>query len=70
MAKPAGYPASSESTSARLVCPLCGHDLVRVPRRLLDRLFSLFAPAHRYRCRMHDCQWEGTIRVAAPDPTR
>ncbi len=70
MATPAAYPASLDGIGDRPACPRCGADLVRVRRRLVDRLLSLFAPVHRYRCRQHDCQWEGTIRVAAPDPRR
>ena len=70
MSTPAAYSAGAEGGGARLVCPHCGYDLLRVRRRLLDRLLSLFAPTHRYRCRNHECQWEGTIRVAATDPPR
>lgn len=55
---------------ARLVCPQCGDDLVRVERRLLDRLFSLVVPLQRYRCRLHDCQWEGTFPARKNGPTR
>ncbi len=70
METPAGYPAGSDGTSVRLACPRCGDHLVRVRRRLLDRLLSLFATTHRYRCRKHGCRWEGTFRVAASDPAR
>lgn len=69
MSQPAADPADSESTGARLACPRCGHDLVRARRRPLDRLLSLITPTHRYRCREHECQWEGTIRVEPTDPS-
>ncbi|TAK90883.1 MAG: hypothetical protein EPO06_06045 [Burkholderiaceae bacterium] len=43
-------------------CPLCGGDLLRVPRRPLDRLVSVVRPVGRYRCMAMQCQWEGNLR--------
>jgi hypothetical protein len=50
------------------VCPRCGRPILRVRRRLIDRLFSL-TPVHRYRCYGIDCGWVGNLppRRAAPD---
>lgn len=56
------YAATAEHASIRLACPLCAQDLIRVTRRPIDRLVSLFSPLYRYRCRQHDCRWEGTLR--------
>lgn len=60
------YAAAPGHTGSRLTCPLCSHDLIRVARRPVDRLLSLVAPQCRYRCRQHDCQWEGALRVGSP----
>lgn len=65
MGKKPNYVETSGYSSGRLACPRCGLDLVRVQRRLLDRLISLIAPRHRYRCRAHTCQWEGAVRAGA-----
>jgi predicted RNA-binding Zn-ribbon protein involved in translation (DUF1610 family) len=44
------------------VCPRCGEDtLVRVPRRLIERLVSVVRPVRRYKCWI--CGWRGTVRV-------
>ncbi len=64
------YSASTDKAGGRIGCPRCGNDVVRIPRRLLDRLYSLFVPVHRYRCRQHACQWEGRIKVSDPAATR
>ena len=45
-----------------LRCPRCQGSLVRVRRRLLDRIISLVSPRHRYRCVAIGCGWEGTLR--------
>jgi len=34
----------------------------RIPRRLVDRLLSIFTPVCRYRCRSMICGWEGNLR--------
>jgi hypothetical protein len=52
----------SNAEDGRLTCPQCGHALIRVARRPIDRLFSLFTMVHRFRCRNHECRWEGNIR--------
>ncbi len=50
-------------------CPLCHSNLLRHPRRTVDRLRSLFGPVKRYRCDNFACQWEGNVcshRAAQP----
>jgi len=42
-------------------CPQCSGEIYRIPRRLIDRVMSLFAPLHRYKCLMPYCAWEGNI---------
>lgn len=44
-------------------CPHCGGYILRIPRRMSDRIFSIFRTVHRYRCQYFPCQWEGNIRV-------
>jgi hypothetical protein len=58
---PAGY----ASATTKHTCPLCAGYLIRIPRRATDRLLSLFALVHRYRCSHFSCQWEGRIRVCS-----
>jgi len=70
MGKQSAYITKSQQVAGRLACPRCGQHLVRVERRLLDRLISLVVPVQRYRCRMHNCQWEGTVRTNANGPTQ
>jgi len=48
---------------AQRSCPHCGGYIVRVRRRMRDRIFSIFGTVHRYRCQYFPCQWEGNIRV-------
>lgn len=45
------------------VCPHCNGPVIRVRRRFIDRLLSLFLPVQRYRCRMKGwgCDWEGNL---------
>lgn len=65
-AAPPPYPAILHS------CPLCDESLIRVRRRPLDRLISLFVPVERYRCLGFSCNWEGNLRIAGardPGPT-
>lgn len=51
-------------TASTPFCPACGEDnLMRIPRRLIDRIFSQVFPVQRYRCQQFTCQWEGNIRV-------
>lgn len=44
-------------------CPRCKGSIYRVPRRMVDRILSLFVPVHRYRCSVMGCDWEGNLRV-------
>lgn len=44
-------------------CMMCGANLIRTPRRPLDRLWSLFVPVFRYRCNRYACQWTGNLRA-------
>ena len=42
-------------------CPSCGGRLIRMPRRLQDRLWSLVVPSMRCRCDRFSCQWMGNM---------
>ena len=42
-------------------CPQCGDTVLRVHRRVVDRLFSLFHPVHRYQCTSLECGWQGNL---------
>jgi hypothetical protein len=42
-----------------IVCPQCGSDLARIPRRQRDRLLNLVIPIRRYQCTNRDCRWRG-----------
>jgi len=42
-------------------CRRCGGELVRVPRRLVDRLFS--PGRHRYQCNWAECDWVGNLSI-------
>lgn len=44
------------------VCPRCGGYVIRVPRRLVDRMVSLLLPRQRYSCQSAVCHWEGNLR--------
>ena len=44
-------------------CPRCGAPVVRIRRRLIDRLQSIFLPVHRYCCSGAGCGWEGNVRL-------
>lgn len=46
----------------RPLCPRCSGHLRRIPRRLLDRLVSVFVPLRRYSCVNCTCQWTGLLR--------
>ncbi len=46
-------------------CPDCTARLVRIARRPVDRLQSLFVPVKRYRCRTFMCGWEGNLPWSA-----
>lgn len=69
---PGPDPAPSPTSD---VCPRCGGKVLRVRRRLLDRLRSRFVePVRRYACRDIQCGWQGLRRVpdnansTAPQP--
>lgn len=44
-------------------CPHCGTPAIRIPRRLVDLLISMFVAVNRYRCDSSECGWEGNVRV-------
>jgi hypothetical protein len=37
--------------------------VVRIRRRVFDRLVSVVSPRQRFRCAAFGCGWEGTLRV-------
>jgi len=53
---PTGYGRISERH-----CPRCQGAVVRIRRRAIDRLVSLFSARHRYRCQSIGCGWEGNL---------
>ena len=53
----------SDPKASDQLCPRCGGDLRRVPRRSMDRLISILVQVRRYECRSPNCQWQGTLRV-------
>lgn len=50
-------------SSPGCACPHCKGPTIRVTRRLVDLLMSMFISVSRYRCRSIDCGWEGNLRV-------
>jgi hypothetical protein len=59
-AERAGY---GGKTNIKRTCPLCAEQVIRIHRRPIDYLLSLFAPVHRFRCPEISCQWEGNLPV-------
>jgi hypothetical protein len=57
--------STKHSTSKAQTCPVCGSQLKRVRRSLLDRLISLFVPMERVRCASKVCSWEGRVHRGA-----
>ena len=55
--------ASSALVATQVPCPLCAEGLIRIRRRTIDRLLSLFVLVHRYRCADGLCGWEGNLRI-------
>jgi hypothetical protein len=64
------FPPTTRCTAAALmqiphqmpkVCPRCGGEVARIPRRLIDRVISLVRPVQRYRCTALQCQWIGNL---------
>jgi len=54
-----------------LCCPRCGANLIRIHRRPVDRLLSLFRPVRRYNCTQLECNWTGNLprtKTAVPPP--
>lgn len=55
-----GWVVRERGTSSS-ACPRCRGLLYRVPRRLIDRLFSF--RRHRFQCVSRDCRWEGNLPI-------
>jgi len=70
--KPEGGQDGNAST---LRCPRCNGELIRVRRRLIDKLLSIVIPVRRFRCVDAGCIWEGNVRRhrnptgSTPSPT-
>ena len=45
-----------------LSCPKCGYELIRVQRRFVDNLLSVFMPVLRFRCTNLSCGYESNLR--------
>ncbi|MBT9503998.1 MAG: hypothetical protein IV092_22330 [Burkholderiaceae bacterium] len=63
MYKPYAHP-DTPGTPPRgpaLRCPCCQGPVQRIPRRLIDRLRSLFSPVQRFRCPALPCGWLGNL---------
>lgn len=55
-------PALTEGDAGVPACPVCGSlGLIRIHRRPIDRLLSLFVNVYRFRCQQFECQWEGNL---------
>jgi hypothetical protein len=55
-------PALTEGDTGVPACPLCGNrGLIRIHRRPIDHLLSLFVNVYRFRCQQFECQWEGNL---------
>jgi len=59
-------PILPESDRCHLACPRCKTSVLRIRRRLIDRLISAVYPVHRYRCHSFICHWEGNLPYKAP----
>ena len=46
-------------------CPRCGAFVVRVPRRLRDRIISIARPVQRFQCVGFTCHWEGNLSLTS-----
>lgn len=53
--------APRNPSAGELRCPWCQGELLREPRRIVDRLHSLIHPVKRYRCNNFSCQWIGNL---------
>lgn len=58
-----GAKAADYTGNTKLACPRCRGNLIRRPRRPIDRLRSVFTPVQRYRCDRFSCRWTGNIRI-------
>jgi hypothetical protein len=59
--------AYGEENSGSYACPRCGKGgLLRIRRRFIDRILSLFVRQRRFRCTHSGCQWEGNLREKKP----
>ncbi len=45
----------------RRTCPQCGDSVLRIHRRIIDRLYSLYQPVLRYQCTSLECGWQGNL---------
>jgi hypothetical protein len=43
-------------------CPRCNQPLLRVRRRVKDRLLSIVVTMYRYECESPMCKWKGLLR--------
>jgi predicted RNA-binding Zn-ribbon protein involved in translation (DUF1610 family) len=50
----------------RRSCPQCGDAVLRVHRRVIDRLYSLYHPVYRYQCTSLECGWQGNLAKRPP----
>lgn len=69
LASPAHMPdrrpvaAPDGASTDAYTCPLCGlPGLVRIRRRFIDHILSLFVRQRRFRCTQPGCQWQGNLR--------
>ena len=53
--------ASRRYRHARRTCPKCGDFVLRIHRRVIDRLYSLHHPVYRYQCTSLECGWQGNL---------
>jgi hypothetical protein len=56
-------PAYGSKAEGGFRCPRCRGGVVRIRRRIFDRLVSALSPRQRFRCAAFGCGWEGTLRV-------
>ena len=49
-----------------LRCPQCSFELIRVQRRFVDSLVSVFMPVRRFRCTSLACGFECNQRIRQP----
>lgn len=56
-------PADYLNVNSRYVCVQCRGNLIRIPRRPIDRFWSLFTPVQRFRCNQFSCQWIGNLPI-------